>query len=84
MIATTALNILLTTSCSHVHIVLPNATLLARDQSQFADYFSISSRQSNVTYHSALDFQADSEDVVLVDEADHFVLGEPAAFQRLT
>jgi len=40
----------------------------------------MSQQEDRVVYHSALDFVATQDEVVLVDEADFFVLSDPALF----
>ena len=83
MIASLALCLLLKTSCKHIHILIPNSLLLKRDQIEYSDYFMLCDQQDSVSYHETLDFEIKQDSVVLVDEADHFILSDPKLFARI-
>ena len=60
-----------------VHIVVPNAALKRRDESDFGDYWKFSGLEMCVKYHDKLDFKPTKTDLLIVDEADKLVFEDP-------
>ena len=64
-----------------VHIVVPNAALKRRDESDFGDYWKFSGLETCVKYHDKLDFKPTKMDLLIVDEADKLVFEDPLQAQ---
>jgi len=65
-----------------VHIVFLNQLLMRKDQEDFNDLWSLIPRGERVQYHSDIDFPPGPNSVVLIDESDEHVFGDPSGFQK--
>ena len=60
-----------------VHFVYPNKMLMMREVDEFSDYWRLSDCENRISYHCSLDFRHRQGDLILIDEADAFLLQEP-------
>ena len=51
--------------------------LCEREKQEFEDYWILSGMQEKVSYHSNLNFAKSDGDLILIDEADFFILDDP-------
>ena len=89
MAALTALVYLVMTAQRNPNVVLvfPNAHLMQRDRSSFVNSFRCANLLDKVQYCAGLEalpaFTAQSQTLLLFDEADAFIFGDPAQFDRI-
>lgn len=81
ILATIALILLLTASTAKVHIVFDSWHLMDRDVKEFLPWFEFQDVAHCLEFHVGLDFVCDTNDIILVDEADDIILSDPAKFQ---
>lgn len=60
-----------------VHIVIPSKGLERRDKEDFKDYWIYGGNEKQVKYHTDINFTVKKDHIVLVDEADTIIFGEP-------
>ena len=52
-----------------------------RDASEFKDYWEISGNNHKIEYHYDLEFKLQTNEIVIVDEADFLMLRKPFQFK---
>lgn len=65
-----------------VHIVFENEYLMTRDQYDFMSYWILLECKEKVSYHIGCSFTPEVGSLVIVDEADTFMLGQPDVFTQ--
>ena len=83
IIPTLGLILLFLGLANRIHIVIPNESLLRRDKNEYQDYWKMSNLSNKVEYHSNAKFKPKSNSVVIVDEADELIFGDPLTFDKL-
>lgn len=70
-------------SVGRVVIITSHKGLMTRDRENYADYFTLAKFTDRVEYAHSLNVSLKRFDVLLIDEADHFMYGNPVAFERI-
>ena len=66
-----------------VHIVIPSKGLERRDKKDFKDYWFYGRNEKQVRYHTDINFTGGKDHIVLVDEADTVIFGEPLRLKKV-
>ena len=66
-----------------VYLVFSNQYLLNKDQDDFQDLWLLTKCQERVEYHADMNFEMESNDLVIFDEADEYIYGDTGAFLKL-
>lgn len=79
--ATTAMIAVMSQMFKKVHLVFENAHLLKRDKEDFDSFWLILGySEEQIEYHVGIDFECSEGDLILVDEADTFMLNQTEKF----
>lgn len=82
MAAITAAIALLVGMFTKVHFVFQYNHHSKRDEKDFEDYWELLQLESMVEYHTGLSFDYQPRQLVIIDEADTFMLGDPQGFVK--
>jgi hypothetical protein len=67
-----------------IHIVISDQYLKRRDHKDFAVYWKLLGiDETEVQYHADLDFEPELNSLIICDEADRFMIEEPAKFEKI-
>jgi len=83
IIATMAMNILTLGMAKKVYILIPNESLLQRDKTEYADYFTLSNMTEKIEYSSKTKIPIKRNEVAILDEADKFLFEDPGAIATI-
>ena len=61
-------------------MVFPTERLMTRDKEEFAQFWKLAGMQDKVTYHVGLDFEFTDTELLIIDESDTLIFGDPVAF----
>jgi hypothetical protein len=64
-------------------MVFENQYLLERDKADFYALFEMCALAEKIEYHVGIDFKPVEKEVIIIDEADCFILDKPVAFLEL-
>lgn len=62
---------------------MPSSKLIERDKAELQDYFYLTGLAEQVEYTDELDFLIAPEDLMIVDEADYFIMNFPDKFAQV-
>ena len=70
---------------SKIHVVFSNEHLMKRDKQDAADIlFYIEESDNKVDYRVGIDFEPEVGSLILIDEADIYMLSDPEKFRKFT
>lgn len=64
-------------------MVFTNPILMKKDQDDFSDLWHISKLEDKVIYHSDINFDVSALELIIFDEADEYIYGDPKHFLKL-
>ena len=67
-----------------VHLVFSNETLMLKDKAYFEDIVTMAGLEAMLEYHFNLDFSPAVREVIVCDEADEHIFGNPTQFMKVT
>lgn len=78
--ATLALHALMNTNINIIHFIIPEETLMQREQTIFSQWWECCGDAHRIRYHLNLDFVSEENDLIVIDEADYLMCNDPIKF----